>query len=145
MSIPIAEFTPFSEPSYEPRFAFEYPRNSAKALHHALTLHCLCSPPPAKVSFSAYHNGNDWLAILAETRSFALPPAKKVFFSEQSQDAAAEQIARWLEDDAEYPDPPWFDGGEARGFQIYHVPWRQEPQAFYGCTLILPKWFEVHK
>lgn len=45
----------------------------------------------------------------------------------------------------DYPEQPWFDGGEARGFQMYHVPWLQEPRESYGCTLILPKWFEVHK
>ncbi len=39
----------------------------------------------------------------------------------------------------------FLDGGEKRGFQMHHVPWGQEPAKFYGCVLVEPKWFEIHK
>jgi hypothetical protein len=45
----------------------------------------------------------------------------------------------------EYPDAPWFEGGEARGFRMYHVPWQQEPKALYGYLTVEPKWVEIHK
>lgn len=58
---------------------------------------------------------------------------------------AVEAIARWLADEAEYPEPPWFDGGEARGFSAYHVPYRGQALGPYGFMVVAPKWFEIHK
>jgi hypothetical protein len=58
---------------------------------------------------------------------------------------AAQCLSQWLRNVAEYPPQPWFDGGEARGFQMFDVPYKAHPQQFYGALIVEPKWFEVHK
>ncbi len=149
-SKPTSPPAPFSSPSYEPRFAIEH--GGHEALSHALQLHALCNRAryredapvffgstlsPARVAVAARARGS----FPGELRVYGYEP----LFAELTRAEALEAILRWLRDVAEYPERPWFDGGEGRGFRAYHVAWGQESLGPYGYMVVEPKWFEIHK
>ncbi len=144
--------SPFSTDSFEPRFAIESFDFDALAL--ALRLHVQSnmvtgwSHQPGASVFMGYPMGRARLAVAAQLHGFPSKPHKlravEPVFEFLTLDAAAEAVTRWLNETAEYPKQPWFDGGEARGFRVYHVPYGQ-PFDPYGHMVVEPKWFEIHK
>jgi hypothetical protein len=138
--------SPFSEPSFEPRFALDHDSPDPAVLAIGLELQQRSQRPwGGGPVFTAYRIGTDRLAVSANAYGFPHPLHQPVAFEGLTRDQAALWIARWLEEEAEYSEAPWFDGGEGRGFRMYHVPWKQEPRQFYGYLLVEPKWFEIHK
>jgi hypothetical protein len=118
-------WTPFAAPSWEPRFALDWPRADTGLLALALCLHANCVlgrhvPLDTNQTFRGYVLGPARLAVAAIAYSYPLT-AGDVLFDGASVQSAAETVTRWLEDQAVYPPQPWFDGGEERGFQSWHV------------------------
>lgn len=140
--------TPFASPSWEPRFALDFP-TSPPALAMALRLHVGC------------RSGEwDWREGEAVFYGFRLQPDRAVvavvfhgpprapdetapLFAGVTLEVAAAALADWLTSEAVYPARPWFDGDEERGFQAWHVPYGDPGP--YGFLVVEPKWFEVHK
>jgi hypothetical protein len=144
MDLP-AHFNPFSTLSAEPRFAFEFSYCTLDAISLGLTLCQYCQYAGKSAKFSAVDGKAGWLAVRV-TNGHGLPRLAPTpeFFTDLTNKAAARRILSWLKK-SPYPPQPWFEGGESRGFRMFHVPWDQEPVSFYGYTVIQPKWFEVHK
>jgi len=145
---PPHEHPPFAQPSHEPRFALEFPSVSPAAI--ALGLEAIGLMTPAALApplFRGYadEEGQDWLAVALGNSYHPYPLKEPADFEDFSSEQTTEHIVRWLTETAAYPEQPWFDGGEGRGFQMWQVAWEQEPRRFYGYTLIRPKWFEIHK
>ncbi len=140
--------TPFAGPSWEPRFALDLP-TSPLALTTALRLHVGCQPAAwawreGAAVFHGYRIRPDRAVVAAVFYSFPGAPRDAApLFARLPLDAAAAALADWLEREAVYPARPWFDGGEARGFQAWHVPYGDPGP--YGYLVVEPKWFEVHK
>lgn len=141
------EFTPFASDSDEPRFALEVPIIADVVIAQALDWSSFSSNPRSR-KYNAFTDGaGQWLAVCT-VGSFVtrFPPIQDVpVFTGLDRVEAAAAIAKWLENEADYGEPPSFDGGEDQGMRIFSVPFGQPPSDFYGWTVIQPKWFEVHK
>lgn len=141
------EFTPFAAPSHEPRFAMEVPFTDVETIDHALRCAEIAAAHAPKTWLGLTDDQGQWLAVCG-TGSFAarFPNLSTVVaFEGLDRREAALAIRKWLEEMANYGEPPWFDGGESRGIRIFHVGYGREPKRFYGWTVIQPHWFEVHK
>ena len=140
--------SPFAVPSWEPRFAIDHLSVDAGALAAALEFYL-------KVRFWRV-TGDERFDI------YDCAPTRRLLFLASSQFAgrtkpwpvdlagatigeASGRIATWLAEAAEYPPPPWFEGSENRGFQLFDVPYQAPPRSCYGCLIVEPKWFEIHK
>jgi hypothetical protein len=137
------DLSPFREPSAEPRFAFDFSYCGADALSLGLDLLRYSKYAGSDCRFHAVGGKSGWLAVSTGASPSRLALGEPCF-SDLSQEEAARRVLEWL-DETEYPPQPWFEGGESRGFAMFHVPWEAEPAALYGYSLVLPKWFEVHK
>lgn len=145
--------TPFAEHSWEPRFAIDAWLNQGEAIELGLRC-CLTAYPFYCCNFPSDPR---YFGFLIFPTRFAVAPVGTrepslyqvpSCFENFSLEEAVNFIVNWLSNDAEYPEMPWFDGGERKGFQMYHVPYMgkdEELNLFRGFTLIEPKWFEVHK
>jgi hypothetical protein len=139
--------TPFAVPSWEPRFAVDGKSCDAGLVEGLLEVSVLLHGLQAdRAAYDIYEVGESRLA-LARTgqegffafRGWAQPHGGL------RMAAAAKAVCQWLKERAVYPPKPWFDGGEAAGFQIFDVPWRAHPEPHYGMILVEPKWFEIHQ
>ncbi len=141
--------TPFAHPSWEPRFALDGPAPSLPLLTTALRLHVAChhhawSWHDDAAVFTGFRVRPDRVAVAAQLVGFPRPLREATpWFTDATLDAAAGELAAWLTSAAVYPPTPWFDGGEGRGFQAWHVAFRQPGP--YGYLVVEPKWFEIHK
>ncbi|MBK7191419.1 MAG: hypothetical protein IPH80_02985 [Myxococcales bacterium] len=141
--------TPFAQPSWEPRFALDGPTPSLPLLTTALRLHVDCSHHAwawrdGAPVFHGFCVRPDRVAIAARLGGFPGPLRDaEPWFADATLDAAATHLAGWLTTTAAYPPTPWFDGGEGRGFQAWHVAYGQPGP--YGYLVVEPKWFEIHK
>lgn len=143
--------TPFAQHSWEPRFAFDGRTTELDLIQ--LGLSCCLAMDPFRAQktdrrFIAFAVSTTRLAVAAPDfdRPDSLNDTPR--FADTPIGDAARSIQAWLENEAEYPQRPWFDGGESRGFQMFHVPWCREYKAykeFFGYALIEPKWYEIHK
>ena len=142
--------TPFSAPSWEPRFAIDGYRDLDGLVDLAISLHIRSSSSgwayvEGEPVLSGYVVSEQRLALAAMLHGFPRPLRDAhARFENVDRNTAVEQVVAWLRSDAVYPDKPWFDGGEARGAQLFHVAWRQDIGP-YGFLVVEPKWFEVHK
>ena len=115
----------------------------------ALRLHVQCTHTSwawreGELVFHGFRVRPDSVAVAAVLARFPHPLRDATpWFSRLTLEAAADALAEWLAHEAVYPKQPWFDGGEARGFQAWHVPYL-EPGP-YGYVVVEPKWFVVHK
>lgn len=141
--------TVFARPSWERRFALDLQDVSPATMATALRLHVQCSHvqwawQEGAAVFHGFRVRPDSVAVAAVMVGFphALREASP-WFAGVTLEAAAEALSGWLAREAVYPKRPWFDGGEGRGFQAWHVPYL-EP-GLYGYMVVEPKWFEVHK
>ncbi len=138
--------TPFASPSWEPRFALDGRIDHLIAKGLELYLHCDDGLFRNETStLRAFVAGPTRLVVSAGSGGGLFAGDPGGYFDANPLPEAARLIAHWLTHEAVYPERPWFDGGEAKGFQMYHVPWNQEPARFYGCLLVEPKWIEIHK
>ena len=144
--------SPFATPSFEPRFAID--GSTPEMLEHALRLHVLCNNATGaayvegKGVFRGFHSGGRRLAVAASLHGFPgdpRGPAWEPAFRDLDRGQALDAIRSWLREAAGYPETPWFDGGEARGFRLYHVPYGELDLGPYGFMVVEPKWIEVHK
>lgn len=147
-------FSPFAARSYEPRFAIDCQGRGVEVIAIALRLHTLSnnvtgwSYEDGAAVFSGYHHGDQRLAVAAMLHDFPGEYSMRDWtpvFRALDLGAAADAILRWLEEEAAYPTRPWFDGGEAQGFRVFHVPCGPQELGPYGYVVFEPKWFEVHK
>lgn len=142
--------TPFSAPSWEPRFAIDGWEDLASLLDLAISLHIHAHSTgwaykEGEPVFQGFIASPSRLAFAAQLRNFPRPPRQTaLLFEAVGRDEVIEKVLGWLEDDAQYPPTPWFDGGEALGLQMFHVPW-QPRNGPCGYVVVEPKWFEVHK
>lgn len=142
-------WSPFAVSSSEPRFALDGKKPDPGLLALALSMHLYARDRGhlvgAQPTFRGHLLDSARLAVAVIDPSFAPAlPAGVLLFDAAPAQAAAEAVARWLVDRAAYPAQPWFDGGESRGFQAWHVPFG-DASGPYGCLVVEPKWFEVHK
>lgn len=139
--------TPFAVPSWERRFAIDWNTTDVSALvtglHLALTMR---SVPLNSTSLNIYrlHQRRSELGVAGTTNRFQILGIKPEA-TQLSVQEAAENLHAWLHLEALYPPKPWFEGGEARGFQMFDVPFRAHPRELYGTLVVEPKWFEIHK
>ena len=142
-----AAFTPFAAASHEPRFAWEVPSTAAAIISHALHGQGLAEGYQL-TAYTGYTDGQgQWLAVCS-SGSFAarIPTISTIqLFSGLDIHATARAVEEWLDQKADYGEPPWFEGSEAQGMRIFQVAYGQEPSRFYGWTVIQPHWFEIHK
>lgn len=145
----LAPRPPITSASWEPRFAIEH--YVGDALRNAIELWWLSDlgvrfVPDDPIRHVA--RSDSWLCIGH--------PAKRDPFPRELWEALPEPveqrdlpawIAAWLRTDAKYPERPWFDGGEARGFSVFwgHYGCEEIEDHGYGALVVLPKWFEIHK
>ncbi|MEL6177881.1 MAG: hypothetical protein AAFS10_02960 [Myxococcota bacterium] len=148
---PYSPRTPFATYSWEERFAIDGFDHEEALLTIALKLHLHCHGrrrvTEDALVFSGYREGGRRLAISAPLYGSPWPLTQEpweMMFEEQTLSATVQHAVRWLGEEADYPDRPWFDGGEAMGFQVYDVPWGQEIGPC-GFMVLEPKWFEIHK
>ena len=143
--------TPFAQHSWEPRFAFDGRSRDIDLIQTGLSCALVMDPFHAHKTdrrFIAYSVSSTRLAIKASNYHSQHPLSETTQFADASIEDAARAISTWLESKTVYPDRPWFDGGESRGFQMFHVPYCSQYSAYkgyFGYTLVEPKWFEVHK
>jgi hypothetical protein len=139
--------TPFCVPSWEGRFAVDWDKIEFSAIVTALNLALVMrSVPLNSASLNVYRltESRSVLGVVGTANRFEFlgvePEAARLSIQE-----AAEFLHAWLDREAVYPPKPWFDGGEARGFQMFDVPYRAHPHELCGTLVIEPKWFEIHK
>ena len=97
--------------------------------------------------FRGYQLGDNRIAVAAQLSRFPGKPRVEIMqtlFEDVTLEAASEGILSWLDNAAQPPPKPWFDGGETLGLQLYHMAYAQRPGP-YGYMLAESKWFEVHK
>jgi hypothetical protein len=139
--------TPFAVPSWEPRFAVDGQSCDPDLVAGVLELSVLLRAGEGdRTAYDVYEVGESRLALARTGQSgfFALRGWAQLHGG-LSTAAAAKVVCQWLKERAVYPPKPWFDGGEARGFQMFDVPWRAHPEPHYGMIIVEPKWFERHK
>jgi len=143
--------TPFAQASWEPRFAIDAPSCELKLLQ--LGLQCCLATDLFCHSYSdqlfiGFAISPVRFAVASPRYDVPRPLSDKPAFKEASLEDAALFIKGWLENDAVYPTRPWFDGGELRGFQMFHIPYSDGYEDFnpaFGYSIVEPKWLELHK
>jgi hypothetical protein len=135
--------SPYSSHSWEPRFVVEH--HAAEPLRHAVELWRLCNSwflPSAQIHYVAREPTRLQIAHPDSSRHMSAP------WSALEQPIVAADVPAlvlaWLET-ATYPEEPWFDGGEARGYCVYWAYYGSDDAAAYRSLVVLPKWFEIHK
>lgn len=135
--------SPFSSPSWEPRFVVEH--HDDEPLRHAVELWRLCNtwfPPGALIRYVAREPTRLQIAHPDSSRPWDAP------WTTLDQPIVAAEVPalvhQWLKT-ATYPEQPWFEGGEARGYCVYWAYYDSEDEAAYRPLVVLPKWFEIHK
>ena len=135
--------SPFASHSWEPRFVIEH--YDADSVRHAVELWRLCNtwfPPTAQIRYVAREPTRLQIAHPDASRPFHAP------WTALEQPITAADVPplvhAWLKT-ATYPEAPWFDGGEARGYCVYWAYYGSEDEAAYRSLVVLPKWFEIHK
>lgn len=139
---------PITSHSWEPRFAIEH--YDPAALRNAVELWWLCDlgmrfVPDDPVTHVA--RGPNWL-LVGHPRD--RDPFPRDFWERLAQPVDQPDLPKWIDawlETATYPDKPWFDGGEAKGFSVYwgHYDCTEVHHVAYGALVVLPKWFEIHK
>ncbi len=137
--------TPFAWPSWEPRFAIDSRQCGPRVISIGIELFLLNSIAPIQGGFDLHEVDKTRAVLCMHKRSIAEFSSRKAERHVTSVDEAAHCLSQWLQNVAEYPPQPWFDGGEDRGFQMFDVPYKAHPQQFYGALIVEPKWFEVHQ
>ena len=144
--------TPFAAPSWEPRFALDAFEDLETLVPLALRLHVRSSHvawayQEGAPVFRGYQLGDNRIAVAAQLSRFPGKPRVEIMqtlFEDVTLEAASEGILSWLDNAAQPPPKPWFDGGESLGLQLYHVAYGQQCGP-YGYMVAESKWFEVHK
>jgi hypothetical protein len=142
--------SPFAAPSWEPRFALDGLTAEPGLLVMALGLYVSTARRryvslDTDETYRGDELGPSRLAVAVISRFFPYPLRDgDLLFEDASLPAAAQAMAHWLQGQATYPPQPWFDGGEERGFQAWHVPYGDHSGPM-GYLIVEPKWFEVHK
>lgn len=143
--------TPFAAPSWEPRFALDAFDDLETLVPIALRLHVRSSHlarayKEGAAVFRGYQLGDNTIAVAAKLSSFPSKPQEimATLFEDVTLEAASEGIVHWLDNIAEPPPKPWFDGSEELGLQLYHVAYGQKLGP-YGYMIAQSKWFEIHK
>lgn len=138
--------TPFAVPSWEPRFAMDCMARDAALLLRGLEIFLLVQDLESSHKTFSVHAASKSRVVLFKTdNSFSRSPSWQLVQASATPVEAAQFLSQWLCDGAEYPPQPWFDGGEAQGFQMFGVPYKGHPREFYNGLIVEPKWFEVHK
>jgi hypothetical protein len=137
--------TPFALPSWEPRFAIDSRQCGPRGISMGIELFLLNTIDPIQGGFDIHEVDKTRAVLCMHEGSFAEFFSRKAEHHVTSVKEAAQCLSQWLRNVAEYPPQPLFDGGEARGFQMFDVPYKAHPQQFYGALIVEPKWFEVHK
>lgn len=137
--------SPFAAESFEPRFVVNH--HAELALRAAVDLWFMScnwySPSAPELRYVQRRADHLLLAWSGWGRGDAPAPWEKLP-QPLAKDAIAPWVMAWL-DGATYPEQPWFDGGERRGFSAYCVHFRSKESIAYGSLVVLPTWFEVHK
>jgi hypothetical protein len=137
-----APHSPFASQSWEPRFVVEHYNEAA--LHSAIELWA-----------SMWHIG--FATLDSTVRHVTMRPDCLLVEHPNARDHAGEPlpepvalreltpwIMAWLHT-ATYPDQPWFDGGEQKGFCVFWAHYQCAESGAYGSLVVIPKWFELHK
>jgi hypothetical protein len=142
-----ADFTPFAAPSCEPRFALELPFTDAESIGDGLRCAELAAGHTPRAWIGYTDDLGKWLAVCSAGSPVANFPTLSTLlcFEDLDRREAAIAIRRWLVEKADYTEEPDFEGSAMRGMRMFHVAYGQDPQRFYGWTVIQPHWFEVHK
>lgn len=136
--------SPFASESWEPRFVVEH--YDVGALAHAVELWRVCNfafGAAARIRYVAREP--TWMQVAHPDAHLPLvrPP-----WVELEQPVVAADVAglvqRWL-DTATYPEQPWFDGVEAKGYCAYWAYFGSRDFGSYRSLVVIPKWFEIHK
>lgn len=140
--------SPFRSESWEPRFVVEHYRNEALSLGIALWR------SSAAIEFGATTHPVRFVAQSESVLRIAYPASDREHhhgWKRLDTPLPLDQLDTWIVDwlkTATYPDTPWFDGGEARGFCMFWAHFGCEENApfhTHGELVVLPKWFEIHK
>jgi hypothetical protein len=138
--------SPFASSSWEPRFVIEHFDNAS--LGHAVELWRRCSelelsfPADASIRYVAREP-----ACLRVAHPHAHASTRAPWTALERPIVAADVpalVRTWLET-ATYPEEPWFDGGEARGYCVYWSYFGSEDGDDGRALVVIPKWFEIHK
>jgi len=139
----VPSHSPLVSPSWEPRFVVEH--HDAEPLRHAVELWRLCNtwfPPGAPIRYVAREPTRLQIAH-PDSSHLPAPPWTTLESPIVAADVPA-LVHAWLQT-AAYPEAPWFDGGEARGYCVYWAYFGSDDPAAYRSLVVLPKWFEIHK
>ena len=136
--------SPFASASWEPRFVVEH--YTQAALQSAVTLWSECrtglKSPDGLVRYATRHSDH----LLVEHPDAWHPGQLQALPEPIPIASLAGWITTWWLATAKYPEEPWFDGGEARGFCAFWAHYAcQEIKGSSGALVVLPKWFEFHK
>jgi hypothetical protein len=142
--------TPFALPSWEPRFAIDGFVES-EMIEAALRLHVQSGfggvrwPLAGAKLFHGHRLTPNRIVVAAKIYGFPRELHDERMFEQLEIGEATQAVVDWLSHEAVYPPKPWFDGGEGRGFQAFHVPYLQAELGPYGYLVVEPKWLEIHK
>lgn len=142
----------FASLSWEPRFAVDGTTDAL--IQEALQLHAALRHKelaPERVWFDGVVASPSRIIVRARRadHSLADPPWElrnaTWRFVGLALGPAVADVARWLDSEALFPPSPWFDGGEARGFQAWQVAHGMAGVGPVNTLVLEPKWFEIHK